>query len=64
MGLVRQAARVVITLDVLFALMLGFSYAFGTGDAETRVVMTLATIPIVLSFSIASVAIAVDWDPF
>lgn len=64
MGLVRQASRIVLTLDVLFVLMLGFSYAFGTLDAEKRVVMTLAAIPIVLSFSIAAVAVAVDWDPF
>ncbi|WP_135365052.1 hypothetical protein [Halosimplex halophilum] len=64
MGLVRQVSRIVLTLDVLFVLLLGFSYAFGTFDAETRVVTTLAAIPIVLSFVAAAVVVAVDWDPF
>ena len=63
MGIVRQFARVVLTLNVLFALLLGYSYVFGDLDAESQVAMTLAAIPVVLSFLGASLVIAVDWDP-
>lgn len=63
MGIIRQAARVVITFNVLFLLLLGFAVVFGSFGPRTQVVTTLALVPIALSTVGAAIVIATEWDP-
>ncbi|WP_135366606.1 hypothetical protein [Halosimplex halophilum] len=64
MGLLRSAARVILGVDILFLLLLAFSFYYlepGTGPYVTA---QLTLVPVVLSFVLAAVVIRTGWEPF
>lgn len=64
MGLIQSGARTVLGMNVLFLLLLGFSFLFMRSDSGARVVAQLTLIPVVLAI-VASVAVLyTGWEPF
>ena len=64
MGLIQSGARTVLGMNVLFLLLLGFSFLFMGSDTGARVVAELTLIPVVLGI-VASIAVLyTGWEPF
>lgn len=64
MGLIQSGARTVLGMNVLFLLLLGFSFLFMGPDANARVIAQLTLVPVVLGI-VASVAVLyTGWEPF
>lgn len=64
MGLLRTAAKTLVGIDVLFLLLLGFSFLYLEPGTKSYVVGQLTLVPIVLTL-VASIAVMyLDWDPF
>ncbi|MCO8244808.1 MULTISPECIES: hypothetical protein [unclassified Haladaptatus] len=64
MGLLRTASRTVLGIDILFLLLLGFSFLYlepGTGPYVTA---TVTLIPIVFTFVMSVVVLYTGWEPF
>lgn len=64
MGLLRSASRTIIGLDVLFLLLLGFSFLFVEPGSAAFVVAVLTVPPIVLTLIGSAVVLYTGWDPF
>lgn len=64
----RTFLRLLLTANLLFLLVLGFSYwqtdFSAPGGTETLVVIVLATIPTLLTIAGVVVVTSVGWDPF
>ena len=64
MGFLRSVSQVVLGVNFLFLLLLGFSFLFLEPGTGPYVVAVLTLIPVVLSL-VASVAVLyTGWDPF
>jgi len=64
MGLLRTASKVILGVDILFLLLLAFSFYYlepGTGPYVTA---QLTLVPIVLTFVAAAAVIRTGWEPF
>lgn len=64
MGLMNDAARVVIGLDILFFLLLGFSFLYLEPGTSAYVTAQLTLVPTVLTFVAAIVVVRTGWEPF
>jgi hypothetical protein len=63
MGLLRSAAKVILGVDILFLLLLAFSFYYlepGTGPYVTA---QLTLVPSVLSFVAAAAVVRTGWEP-
>lgn len=64
MGLLRTAAKTLVGIDVLFLLLLGFSFLYLEPGTKSYVVGQLTLVPIVLTL-VASIGVMyLDWNPF
>ncbi|SER39844.1 hypothetical protein [Natrinema salaciae] len=64
MGFLRSVSRVVLGVNVLFLLLLGFSFLFLEPGTGAYVVAVLTLIPVVLSLVASVAVIYTGWDPF
>ena len=63
MGLIREVARLAIGLDILFFLLLGFSFLYVEPGTGSYVAAQLTLVPTVITFVAAVVVLYTGWDP-
>lgn len=63
MGALRSAARVVIGMDILFLLLLGFSFLYLEPGTGSYVAAQLTLLPTGLTFITAIIVLYTGWDP-
>lgn len=64
MGLLKSMARVIIGFDILFFLLLGFSFLHLEPGTGSYVVAQLTLVPTVLTFVASIVVVRTEWEPF
>jgi hypothetical protein len=64
MGTLRTGARIVIAIDLLFFMLLGFSFLYIEPGTGSYVAAQLTLLPTVLSFLAAVSILYSGWDPF
>jgi hypothetical protein len=64
MGLLRSAAKVILGVDILFLLLLAFSFYYLEPGTGSYVTAQLTLVPIVLSFVAAALVVRTGWEPF
>lgn len=64
MGLLRTGARFVIVIDLMFFMLLAFSFLYIEPGTGSYVAAQLTLIPTVLTFLAAISILRSDWDPF
>ncbi|RDI69861.1 hypothetical protein [Halopelagius longus] len=64
MGILQSASRTVLGIDVLFLLLLGFSFLYLDPGTRSYVMAQLTLIPVALTFLASVVLIYTQWDPF
>lgn len=64
MGLLQFASRVVLGIDVLFLLLLGFSFLYIEPGSGPYVVAILTLVPVVFTFVMSVAVLYTGWDPF
>jgi len=64
MGLLRSAAKVILGVDILFLLLLGFSMYYLEPGSAPYVTAQLTLVPTVLTFVASAVVIRTGWEPF
>lgn len=63
MGLLQAAAQLVLGVNMLFLLLLGFSVAFTEPGTGPRVVVQLTLVPVVGGLIGSLIVIYTGWDP-
>lgn len=64
MGTLQAGAKVIVGVDILFLLLLGFSFLYLEPGSRSYVVGQLTLVPIVLTFGGCLAVLYFDWDPF
>lgn len=64
MGLLQSAARTILVIDVLFLVLLGFSFLYLEPGTSSYVVALITLVPIVLTLIASLLVIRFDWEPF
>ncbi|ELZ15424.1 MULTISPECIES: hypothetical protein [Haloterrigena] len=64
MGFLRSVSQVVLGVNFLFLVLLGFSFLFLEPGTGPYVVAVLTLIPVVLSLVASVAVIYTGWDPF
>lgn len=64
MGIVQFASRLVLGIDVLFLLLLGFSFLYIEPGSGPYVAAILTVAPTVLTFVMSVAVLYTGWDPF
>lgn len=64
MGLLQAASRTILGIDILFLLLLGFSFLYLEPGSGSYVVAQLTLVPVVLTFAASAVVLYTGWDPF
>ncbi|WP_423747503.1 hypothetical protein V5735_23370 (plasmid) [Haladaptatus sp. SPP-AMP-3] len=64
MGLLQTASRTVLGIDILFLLLLGFSFLYLEPGTGSYVTATVTLIPIVFTFVMSVVVLYTGWEPF
>lgn len=64
MGLLQSASRLLFGIDVLFLLLLGFSFIYIEPGTGPFVVATLTLVPIVLTLVGSLAVLYTGWEPF
>lgn len=64
MGVLQAASRTVIGIDVLFLLLLGFSFLYLDPGSRSYVIAQITLVPILLTFVASVVVLYTEWDPF
>lgn len=64
MGILQSASRTILGIDVLFLLLLGFSFLYLEPGSRSYVMAQFTLIPIVLTFLASVVLLYTEWDPF
>lgn len=64
MGILQFASRVVLGIDMLFLLLLGFSFLYIEPGSEPYVVAILTLVPTVFTLVMSVVVLYTGWDPF
>ncbi|RKD89201.1 hypothetical protein [Halopiger aswanensis] len=64
MGLLQSASRLLFGIDVLFLLLLGFSFLYIEPGTGPFVVATLTLVPIGLTLVGSLVVLYTGWEPF
>ncbi|UPM44304.1 hypothetical protein [Halocatena salina] len=63
MGLAQSISRVVLGIDVLFLLLLGFSFLYVEPGTGSYVVALLTLLPTVLTLMMSVTVLYTGWDP-
>lgn len=63
-GLLQHASRTVVALDILFLLLLGFSFVYLEPGTGSYVTAQLTLIPTVLTLVGGLAVLYTGWDPF
>lgn len=63
MGFLQAAAQLVLSVNILFLLLLGFSLVFSQPGLGTRIVMLGTLIPVVGGLLGSLIIIHTGWDP-
>ncbi|MDJ1433628.1 hypothetical protein [Halostagnicola sp. A-GB9-2] len=64
MTLMQSVCKTMITLDILFALLLAFSYPHLDPGSGSYVVAQLTLVPVLLTFCVSCLILYFEWDPF
>lgn len=64
MGILTSAARMIIGIDILFLLLLGFSFLYLEPGTGSYVAAQVTLVPTVLTFVAAVAVLYTGWDPF
>lgn len=64
MGLLQSASRLLFGIDVLFLLLLGFSFIYIEPGTGPFVVATLTLVPIGLTLVGSLIVLYTGWEPF
>jgi len=64
MGTMQFASRLVIALDMVFFLLLAFSFLYIKPGTGSYVAAQLTLLPTVLTFVAAVAVLYTGWDPF
>lgn len=64
MGMLQSASRLVLRIDALFLLLLGFSFLYIEPGSGAYVVASLTLIPTVLTLVMSLAVLYTGWDPF
>lgn len=64
MGMLQSVSRLVLGIDVLFLLLLGFSFLYIEPGSGSYVVASLTLVPTVLTFVLCVAVLYTGWDPF
>lgn len=64
MGLLRTAAKTIVGIDILFLLLLGFSFLYLKPGTKSYVVGQITLVPVALTLLASVVVVYFDWDPF
>ncbi|MEY7848379.1 hypothetical protein AB7C87_04155 [Natrarchaeobius sp. A-rgal3] len=64
MTLMQSVCKTIVTIDILFLLLLGFSYPYLESGTGSYVVAQLTLAPVVLTFVASLVILHLEWDPF
>lgn len=64
MGFLQSVAHIAFGVNVLFLLLLGFSFLFLSPGSGTYVIATLTLVPILLTLAGSIAVIYTGWDPF
>ncbi|SEW31321.1 hypothetical protein [Natrinema salifodinae] len=64
MGFLQAVSQIVLGVNFLFLLLLGFSFVFAEPGTGAYIVAQLTLIPVVLSLVASVAVIYTGWDPF
>ncbi|ADB63261.1 hypothetical protein Htur_4450 (plasmid) [Haloterrigena turkmenica DSM 5511] len=64
MGFLQSASQIVLGVNFLFLLLLGFSFLFIEPGTGPFVIAVLTLIPVVLSLVASVAVIYTGWEPF
>ncbi|WP_224450357.1 hypothetical protein [Haloprofundus salilacus] len=64
MGLLQSASRTIVGIDILFLLLLGFSFVFLEPGSGSYVTAQITLIPITLTLIASLVILYTEWEPF
>ncbi|AHG01641.1 hypothetical protein HALLA_04370 (plasmid) [Halostagnicola larsenii XH-48] len=62
--MLQSASRVILGIDVLFLLLLGFSFLYIEPGSGPFVVASLTLVPTVLTLVMSVAVLYTGWDPF
>lgn len=63
MGLFRTTAKTIVGIDILFLLLLGFSFLYLEPGTKSYVVGQITLVPIALTLLASVIVIYFDWNP-
>lgn len=64
MSMLQSAAKTIIGVDILFLLLLGFSFLYVEPGTKSYVVGQITLFPIAATFLASVVVLYFDWAPF
>jgi len=64
MGVLQDASRFVIALDIMFFLLLGMSLLLVEPGSDSYYAALLTLVPTTLTFVAAVAVLYTDWEPF
>lgn len=64
MGLIQEASRTLLAMQLLFLLLLGFSFTYLEPGSDAYVVAVLTLIPVTLTLLASVIVIYTGWSPF
>ncbi|ELY92181.1 hypothetical protein [Natrialba taiwanensis] len=64
MGFLQAISQIVLGVNFVFLLLLGFSLVFGDPGTGPYVVAQLALIPVILSLAGSIAVLYTGWEPF
>lgn len=64
MGLMQKASRTILGIDLLFILLLAFSFSFLEPGTGSYVVAQLTLVPVLLTAVVSVLILYTGWSPF
>lgn len=64
MGFLRSVSQIVLGVNILFLLLLGFSFAFIEPGTGSYVMAQLTLVPVVISLAASIAILYTGWEPF
>lgn len=64
MGFLRTAAKTIVGIDILFVILLGYSFLYLEPGTQSYVVAQITLVPIAATFVASLLVVYFDWDPF
>lgn len=63
MGLLQSASKTILGIDILFLILLGFSFFYLEPGSGSYVIAQITLVPTVLTLFASVVVIYTGWDP-